>query len=228
MTLPESCLGETSPSVLLPLSVSAVYLFLAVLFDPSGFYKHSLLYARMPLKRSSLDAGLGERSDHPKTAKRGRRERQDPSGDVVATREAQTRKRNRERQRRYRERQRSSANHALSPRQIENDGTGRVDAQPDTYLAAHQQLAIADFWERVRCFGTQLFECSTCKERYHGMRMKDSQCERCSNEVIHFLLCCSASLLRIFPPLLISATDIVLPMKTRQILETSHLNCMGT
>ena len=188
-------MGGTWPSVLLPLSVSAVYLFLTVLFDPSGFHKYSLLYGRMPLKRSSSDAGLGERSDRPKTAKRGRRERQDPSDDVVATREAQTRKRNRERQRRYRERQRGSANRARSPGQTENDDTGRVDAQPDAYLAAHQQLAIADFWERVRCFGSQLFECSTCKERYHGMRVKDSQCERCSNEVIHF---CSVVLFRFY------------------------------
>jgi hypothetical protein len=46
------------------------------------------------------------------------------------------------------------------------DDTADPDTQPDAYLAPHQQVAIAAFFERINSFGSRLLNCSTCKESY--------------------------------------------------------------
>jgi hypothetical protein len=65
-------------------------------------------------------------------------------------------------------------NHRPSPENNAVDDTADPDTQPDAYLAPHQQVAIAAFFERIISFGSRLLNCSTCKESYHGMRTNGS------------------------------------------------------
>jgi hypothetical protein len=45
------------------------------------------------------------------------------------------------------------------------------------YIPIHQQSAIHNFFDRIRGIDPFLDTCSTCKERYHGMHLKGTQCK---------------------------------------------------
>lgn len=200
---------------------SVVFLWVTSLLDPISTSQHC-----MPPKRSRSAAGLDEHCDRPK---RGYRERQWPSDEVLAAREAQQWKWNRERQQCYCDRQHCLINRRPSPENNTVGGTADPDTQPDAYLAPHQQLAIAAFFERINFFRSWLLKCSTCKEKYHGMRTNSSQCERCLNEVLWFSFHCSFHLLlKSILSLLFSAKDIILMTKTKLIQVKSHSNCVRT
>ena len=105
-------------------------------------------------------------------------------------------KANRDRQRRFRERQ---CTHRNSETVGQNTSDSQDSCSPlSTYVPAHQLDAIAQFWTRLRSIEKNPETCSVCKECYHGIRMKGTQCERCFNEVRFiffdnkrsFSLCC--------------------------------------
>ena len=87
------------------------------------------------------------------------------------------RQRNRVRQQRYRERQRALLNDAEGSRLAH----GAPTSPP--YIPAHQKDAIDEFFDRLRSVDTVLAVCSTCQESYYGIRVRLTECERCSNEV---------------------------------------------
>ena len=89
------------------------------------------------------------------------------------------------RQKRFRDRRRSLANADQSSIVPENEDAVMYDAEcpPPPYIATHQRIAIADFFERLRTINTCLPICITCKESFLNMRMSGMRCERCSKEV---------------------------------------------
>ena len=51
------------------------------------------------------------------------------------------------------------------------------------FLPVHQQRAIDNFMDRVLTVRQSVRHCDTCLERYHGMHMRGTQCDRCHREV---------------------------------------------
>ena len=114
--------------------------------------------------------------------------------------------------RRFRERQRSS---------LDGSDTLSTDAftfAPSLYLPDHQKKAVFEFLDRVYSVNHSPGSCSTCRESYHGIRLKGSECERCFNEVGFFSIICST-----LSFLCRSGVDIGLWKKTTQILEAFQM-----
>ena len=129
-----------------------------------------------------------------------------------AEKRANRREKNRLRQKIYRERQRT----IIEKRKNDGENAAQREPSPPSYIPAHQRNAIDDFFNRLCRVETVLQVCSTCKESYHGMRLREGQCERCSNEVSpiferSFRYRNNASLARF------SVTDIVLSTRILQI-----------
>jgi hypothetical protein len=51
------------------------------------------------------------------------------------------------------------------------------------HLPLHQQQALHAFLDRLLFAADDIFDCSTCLERYRGMSVRGTQCERCFHEV---------------------------------------------
>lgn len=82
-------------------------------------------------------------------------------------------------QRRCRERKRALINNKKNvPVGCDLNEQGRAP-----YIPEHQTAAVASFFARLQSISTVPGFCSTCKESYHGMRLRGVQCERCFNEV---------------------------------------------
>ena len=56
---------------------------------------------------------------------------------------------------------------------LAHDTQERVPSPPP-YIPAHQKRAVNDFFNRLRSIDTVLAVCSTCKESYYGMRLRQS------------------------------------------------------
>ena len=135
----------------------------------------------------------------------------------VDDRREKERERNRAYQKKYRERQRA----------LVNDRHGRSNSitqqETPSYLPIHQKKAVDDFLNRLCCTENVPDICSICGESYHGMRLKGTQCERCSNEVCFFEpLFVFFFLLRFFT---YRRTVIVSSPRMKQILVTFPSNC---
>jgi hypothetical protein len=93
---------------------------------------------------------------------------------------------------------------ALPARVMSNDDSMDIDdipvhpLPPPAYLPAHQTDAINDFFARLLFTQDEPPECSTCFEKYHGMRMQGTQCDRCHREVLSHSVVHSS--LHCFPP----------------------------
>lgn len=109
--------------------------------------------------------------------------------------------------RRFHERQRSSFNES------DTLSTDVFTFAPSLYLLDHQKKAVFEFLGWVYSVSHSPESCSTCRESYHGIHLKGSECERCFNEVGFFSLICST-----LSFLCRSAVDIGLWKKTTQIL----------
>ena len=62
------------------------------------------------------------------------------------------------------------------------DSLQAVPALPHC-LPAHQLTTIHDYFDCLQFAQMNDHECSTCHERFHGIRMQGLQCDRCSREV---------------------------------------------
>lgn len=97
-------------------------------------------------------------------------------------RRARRRERNRIYQRGYRERQRGLVNAERNQSRLS------TEQELPSYIPIRQKRAINDFLKRIYSIDNVLHICYTCKESFHGMRFKGTECERCSNEVcVRFL-----------------------------------------
>lgn len=115
-----------------------------------------------------------------------RRVRFCPSPTADEEKKERKKKANRDRQRRFRDRRRE---HRYSETLCQNTNDfGDSSPASSTYIPAHQMDAITQFWARLRSIEKNPQTCCVCKECYHGIRMKGTQCERCSNEVRFILL----------------------------------------
>jgi hypothetical protein len=93
---------------------------------------------------------------------------------------------NRERVRRYRERLQPELRPTIDEHVVQQPP---VIAPRDVPI--HQERAIHAFLDRLLSAADDIFECSTCLERYQGMSLRGTQCQRCFHEV-HSLLSCAS------------------------------------
>ena len=81
-----------------------------------------------------------------------------------------------------------SVMHNVSGREVpeqanEENVQDAMDTETSPYVPVHQQRAIHEFLDRLSLIRDELHECTTCLERYHGMKMHGTQCARCHHEV---------------------------------------------
>ena len=114
--------------------------------------------------RRSSEQRRARKTESQRTRRRTLADATDP---VLVARRDNARERERQRQRLRR--------HRMRP--------GNSSDVPAPFLPVHQQNAINDFMDRVLTVRYSEAECDTCLERYHGMRMRGVQCDRCRREV---------------------------------------------
>ena len=156
---------------------------------------HNLSRSRsrsQPLMIRSTASIAKRKSNSVEHRKRYRHACSESTGPAADARRERQREQNRQRQARHCERVRQIRAPSCAPveqgdYEMGNGGGPSVLQQPEGGLPQHQLEAIDDFFNRLAHSRSDVHECTTCLEKYFGMHVRGSQCDRCSHEV-RFLL----------------------------------------